>query len=301
VGAGIEAGRLDALAALPFGADWIVAADPGAGFGGLAYVGTSGHGTVYAVDGSGTVSAFATGLDGVTGLAFSAGGLFGRGLYASDGAGEVVRIDSTGAPEAFAAHGFLLQDAASLAFDPPAPGGGPGSFGGDLFVGNPALQQIVRVSPAGDVSAFASGLAGLSGGDALAFGPDGDLYAVEPDAPGGARVSKIVPRAAETGLTGAALPGSRPTLRLRSAAPNPFNPRTRIGFDLPEAGPVRLTVHDVQGRLVATLLDEERRPGPHEIVWEGRDSRGRPVASGVYFLRLEAVGGSEASRVVLTR
>ncbi len=78
-------------------------------------------------------------------------------------------------------------------------------------------------------------------------------------------------------------------VELAPAAPNPFQSDTVLRFALPVAGPVRLEVFDVAGRRVATPVAEERLPaGAHSIRWDGRDIVGRPVASGVYFLKLTA-------------
>ncbi len=100
----------------------------------------------------------------------------------------------------------------------------------------------------------------------------------------------------------AAPPGAAPALLvLRPNAPNPFNPRTTIGFYLPDGGPVRLSVFDVAGRLVRTLVAGSMPRGSHEAVWDGRDSSGRTVASGSYLARLEFGGMVETVRMGLVR
>ncbi|HPU86411.1 MAG TPA: FlgD immunoglobulin-like domain containing protein, partial [Candidatus Latescibacteria bacterium] len=84
---------------------------------------------------------------------------------------------------------------------------------------------------------------------------------------------------------------------LSQNTPNPFNPSTTIRFTLTEAGHVTLAVYDVNGRLVRTLVGPTASAaqtfpsGPHEVVWDGRDSNGREVASGVYLVRLIAPEG----------
>ena len=88
---------------------------------------------------------------------------------------------------------------------------------------------------------------------------------------------------------------------LRGAAPNPFNPSTTLFFEIAETGHVRLRVYDPGGRLVATLIDEPRSSGRHEVIWNGRDDDGRAVASGVYLCRLEAKSYSETKRMVLVK
>jgi hypothetical protein len=87
-------------------------------------------------------------------------------------------------------------------------------------------------------------------------------------------------------------------LALLPPAPNPFNPRTTLSFALPVTSHVRLQVHDLGGRLVATLVDRVLGEGRHEVGWDGRDHDGRVLPSGVYLTRLEA--GAEVARGRLT-
>lgn len=86
---------------------------------------------------------------------------------------------------------------------------------------------------------------------------------------------------------------------LGPATPNPFNPLTRVAYATATDGPVRLTVHDLRGRLVATLVDGPVAAGPHAAVWDGRDAGGRPAAAGTYLLRLRTSAGTAAGKVVL--
>ena len=72
--------------------------------------------------------------------------------------------------------------------------------------------------------------------------------------------------------------------------PNPFNPSTTIQFSLPARATVTLTIFDVSGRQVRSILNEDREAGSHTVVWDARDNRGQEVSSGVYFYRLEASG-----------
>lgn len=88
---------------------------------------------------------------------------------------------------------------------------------------------------------------------------------------------------------------------LHPAAPNPFNPSTTLRFSLARAGTVRLEVCDVSGRVVRRLVDGHREGGPQGVAWDGRDERGRPVASGVYFSRLTTRDGSLTGRLVLVK
>lgn len=83
--------------------------------------------------------------------------------------------------------------------------------------------------------------------------------------------------------------------------PNPFNPTTRIPYDLPRAGDVHLVVYDVQGKVVTELLNESRPAGRHEMVWDGRNSSHEPVASGVYFYRFVTADFVQTRKMVLLK
>ncbi|MBN1540744.1 DJ-1/PfpI family protein [candidate division KSB1 bacterium] len=73
--------------------------------------------------------------------------------------------------------------------------------------------------------------------------------------------------------------------------PNPFNPSTILPFELLETGLVTLTIHDIRGRLVKTLLqDRQLDAGWHEAKWNSQDAQGQTVASGLYFARLVCDG-----------
>jgi len=70
--------------------------------------------------------------------------------------------------------------------------------------------------------------------------------------------------------------------------PNPFNPETKIRFQLPMTGKVVLKVYNVLGQEVRTLVNNEMKAGYHSIVWDGRNSAGVRVASGIYIYRIKA-------------
>ena len=88
-------------------------------------------------------------------------------------------------------------------------------------------------------------------------------------------------------------------MRLFQNRPNPFTPVTRIGFELAQAGRVALGVYSVDGRLIRTLVDEERVAGAHEVIWDGCDAKGERMAGGVYFYKLAAPGIAESRRMIL--
>jgi len=74
---------------------------------------------------------------------------------------------------------------------------------------------------------------------------------------------------------------------LYPCAPNPFNPQTKISFEMGSDAHASLRIFDAAGRLVKTLVDEQRAAGPHTVTWNGRDVAGRTAAAGVYLYRFE--------------
>ncbi len=89
--------------------------------------------------------------------------------------------------------------------------------------------------------------------------------------------------------------------RLLPNVPNPFNPRTEIRFEAGAPGHARITIYDVTGRLVRTLVDEAVTAGGHVQAWQGRDDEGRPVPSGAYYVRLDLDGRLDHRKVLLLK
>ncbi|MFH1754540.1 MAG: T9SS type A sorting domain-containing protein [Candidatus Latescibacterota bacterium] len=85
-------------------------------------------------------------------------------------------------------------------------------------------------------------------------------------------------------------------MSLGIASPNPFNPVTRIHYYVPEATRVQLAVYNVDGRLVAKLVDGEVNAGPHSVTWDAKSA-----ASGVYFCRLNAQGFEQTQKIVFMK
>ncbi len=83
--------------------------------------------------------------------------------------------------------------------------------------------------------------------------------------------------------------------------PNPFNPTTRIEFNLPQAGHLTLKIFNVRGELVKTLVDETREAGSGHIMWDGTNTRGSRVSSGVYFFEARAAGEVQISKMALVK
>jgi hypothetical protein len=86
-----------------------------------------------------------------------------------------------------------------------------------------------------------------------------------------------------------------------TAQPNPCDSRVTVSFRLETVERVRLSVFDVRGRLVRNLEDGWLPEGGHEIAWDGLDGKGRPLSSGMYWLRLETPDVRETREIVLIR
>ena len=89
--------------------------------------------------------------------------------------------------------------------------------------------------------------------------------------------------------------------RLNPNVPNPFNPMTKISFDLAHSGAVRLGIYDLRGLMVRRLVTENLAAGSHTVRWDGTDDGGRSVSSGVYLYRLESPSGVQERKMVLVR
>ncbi len=82
--------------------------------------------------------------------------------------------------------------------------------------------------------------------------------------------------------------------------PNPFNPSTEIRYTVPSTGPVALRVYDMMGREVATLVDRAQEAGSYVVKFSA-DRSGRPMSSGVYFLRLDAGANTAIRKMLLVK
>lgn len=88
-------------------------------------------------------------------------------------------------------------------------------------------------------------------------------------------------------------------MRILWAAPNPFGEHVSIEYALARPASVSIRIYAVTGQLVDVLVQGLERAGRHRAVWDGRDSRGSPVADGVYFLRLEAGDEVDCRKLVV--
>jgi hypothetical protein len=83
--------------------------------------------------------------------------------------------------------------------------------------------------------------------------------------------------------------------------PNPFNPSTQIPFSLPQNEKVTLTIYNIIGQKIATLVDGTLAAGTHVVTWNGRDSRGMTLSSGVYFYMLKTSSFTATKRMTLLK
>jgi len=92
-----------------------------------------------------------------------------------------------------------------------------------------------------------------------------------------------------------------PVFALRGNYPNPFNPTTTIRFSIPNDSRVNLSIYNIRGQRVTTLVNENLGRGYHTAVWNGQDSNNRQVSSGVYFYRLSTGNWSSVKKMLLLK
>jgi hypothetical protein len=83
--------------------------------------------------------------------------------------------------------------------------------------------------------------------------------------------------------------------------PNPFSSRTAIAFDLIDQASVSLRLYDAAGRMIRTLASGRRGAGRQYVAWDGKDAKGRSLASGTYFYRLDAGTFTQTKKMILLR
>jgi len=96
-------------------------------------------------------------------------------------------------------------------------------------------------------------------------------------------------------------PSHKPSEFSLKAFPNPFNPVTKMQYELPEQTDMSLTIYNIAGRTVTTLVNQRMQPGQFETLWNGTDDTGKQVAGGMYFARLEAGNYSNVVKLVYLR
>jgi hypothetical protein len=83
--------------------------------------------------------------------------------------------------------------------------------------------------------------------------------------------------------------------------PNPFNPTTNISFTLPGETQVSLSVYNIEGRLIKTLVNGSVEGGLQVVTWDGTDAQGNPVSTGVYLYRLRAGNNVMTKKMILLK
>ncbi len=88
---------------------------------------------------------------------------------------------------------------------------------------------------------------------------------------------------------------------LQQNYPNPFNPETKIEYQLPAPGHVRLTIYTILGQEIRRLVDRSLPAAYHEVVWDGRDDAGNSMPSGIYFYRIESGSFTAIKKMLLMK
>jgi len=96
--------------------------------------------------------------------------------------------------------------------------------------------------------------------------------------------------------------GGRLNAALYAPSPNPTAGSTSIRFDVPtHVGPVKLMVYNVKGQLVRAIVNGESERGRHVSIWDGTNTQGQRVPSGVYFVRLSVGGETKTNKMMVLR
>ncbi|MEA1973285.1 MAG: T9SS type A sorting domain-containing protein, partial [Candidatus Cloacimonadota bacterium] len=88
---------------------------------------------------------------------------------------------------------------------------------------------------------------------------------------------------------------------IHSSFPNPFNPKTTILFDLPNAGNVDISIFNVKGQKIRSLVSSFKEQGSHSIVWNGNDDNGNNVSSGLFFYKIKTVNETAVSKLLMLK
>jgi len=83
--------------------------------------------------------------------------------------------------------------------------------------------------------------------------------------------------------------------------PNPFNPVTTISYKLPQAALVRMTIYDLLGRQVKTLINKTQDTGYKSVIWDATNDYGKPVSAGVYLYQIQAGNFVQSRKMVLLK
>jgi len=88
---------------------------------------------------------------------------------------------------------------------------------------------------------------------------------------------------------------------LNNCYPNPFNPVTTLRYDLPENGLVNITVYDMLGREVKTLVNRTQDAGYKSVIWDATNDYGKPVSAGIYLYQIQVGDYMQTKKMVLLK
>ena len=88
---------------------------------------------------------------------------------------------------------------------------------------------------------------------------------------------------------------------LRDAYPNPFNPTTTISYSVKQDGNVNISIYNIKGQLVKTLVNNRKVVGNYKAVWNGCDNKGKKATSGIYFYRMTTTGYCKTSKMIMLK
>lgn len=83
--------------------------------------------------------------------------------------------------------------------------------------------------------------------------------------------------------------------------PNPFNPQTRISFSLKDQSPVEISIYNIKGQKIRTLIDKKLEAGQHNVIWDGKDSNNKSVSSGIYLYRMKNGKFTKSKKMILLK
>jgi hypothetical protein len=167
----------------------------------------------------------------------------------------------------------------------------------DLIVyEGPGTAHLYNTNGVGGPDLLAITDINISHGDTLFFNADIRGYPPE-----GLATLDIMGEAFNTVISDAAQDNTPFNSHLFQNYPNPFNPITKISFNLEEKAQVLLYIYDIEGKMIKSLVNGFIDSGYNEVTWDGTDSNGDPVSSGVYFYRLKANGKTLTKKMVLLK
>jgi flagellar hook assembly protein FlgD len=83
--------------------------------------------------------------------------------------------------------------------------------------------------------------------------------------------------------------------------PNPFNPTTTLGYELPEDAMVNITIYDMMGRVVKTMVNKQQNAGYKSVQWNATNDKGVPVSAGLYLYTIEAGQYRKTKKMILLK